>query len=603
MTEVLTWLIEACKILLVAVLLGGCLLLVWTMFSPFGFALKRTSEAVGLRRLAEWLQLNLPLSNPLRWFRQAFETSAAPFDPGGDSQSVKVVVDERLDHVLRTMRASVEATRKACRNLEGLGGVKGPASVVADVRALQRRTEDVAKLGGEIPEELLGDYQGRARGMSTMIVLILFAAAFAAVNGTLLNLFFRDVFPAKVAGAPASLLVSIGFIVAEMALGFGIAWFFSAGLRLIAYLLIATTIMAALFEGTIFAIVSYGFDLDIALFEQHPWLKFWMAPLGIIFVTATAVTGFIYHRTQHELDDHRGAARLKREIAAVNSFVRALPARWEAIGARSRQAEGAISSFVDALGNKAGALKGAIDAVRIEREAMTKALAAAKVDDWRRWMEGGGGDVRLGAAQNAGFALAAILFGSGFVWFFHSVLERGRSGLPDLALWAAAIVAGGSFFALGLAGFSRIQLIDDGKARVHLLRNTRRETIGIGVVAAAAVAATIWAALQAFGPRGLGQAALLLAGGGALAFVGYNLDRGVRGGGLLLRLALSTLLGVMAFIVAGLLHVGWVLWFAANLVYLVLSFLAWPFERVIQPWFERRARLRGPPPALAEAAV
>ncbi|MDB5470306.1 MAG: hypothetical protein JWR84_1866 [Caulobacter sp.] len=607
MIETLIWL---CKVLLLSVGVVLCGLLVWLVLSPVGAGVKWVLEMAGFKRLTAWLQAHLPRANPLAWWRQVFETTTAGFLADSNSKSVKLVVDERLGQLRRAMRSTVEATRKACQNLEGLGGVSGPAGVVAEVKELQRRTEDVAKLGGEIPEDLVKDYQGRARAMSTMVMLVLFALAFAAVNGTLLNLFFRDVLTIRLYGVPASLLVSIGFIVAEMALGFGIAYFFKAGMRPAGYLLVFVVGLAALFEAIIFGIVSYGFELDIPLLDDNPLLKLWMAPLGIIFVTATAVVGYIFHRTKDELDDVNGAARLRREINAVNRFVRGLPGRWDGIAGKARNAEGAIGSFVDALGNKAGALKGAIDAVRTEREAMTRALVEAKVDDWREWLEGSGGDVRLATGQNVLIAAGTVGVGYGFVrTLFRVFADSAIASWPTSVLLGLAIAFGLAFFLLGWYGFQRIQLVETDKARVYPLRSAPAETWVFGTLLMLVSVGVVAVVVQALGVRGVPQAAILLACGAILAVAGYNMDRVAMGAGYLARLVLGGLLSVLAFLAAVVVQVlGWPFWFLLHLIFVIVSIIAAPFEKLLEWWRKRGSGppaqiIRGPRPVPAPEAV
>lgn len=582
-------LLDWCRILLAGVLVVLCILLLWAVVSPIGLGARWVLEWIGFTRFREWIRAHLFLVNPMLWWRRVYEGIADAFVPETGAQSVRIAVDGRLDRLQRSMRSTVTAFRKACQNLEGLGGAKGPASVVADVKALQKRTEAVAKLGGEIPEDLVEEYKGRARAMSTMITLIVFGLAFAAVNGTLLNMFFRDVIAVRIGPVPMSLLLSIGFIVGEMALGFGVAWFLHRRMRIIAGCLVAMIVLAALFEAVIFGIVSYGFELEIPIFDEHPWMRLWMAPLGLIFVTATAIVGFIFHRTKDELDDHNGAARLRREIDTVNAYVRGLPARWDAIGAKARNAEGAISSFLDALGAKAGTLKGAVDTVQSERGMMIAALAGARVEDWPQWLEGGEGDVRLASAQNVGLGLFALTIVVNFAWFLHAAVETAAgAGFPMWANWAIALFISAVYVGIGFVALSRSQLVAANPNKVFPLRGGVPELAAAAVGAVLASIAVVWICIDAFGGDGLKWAAALLAAGAVLSFAGYCMERVIRGWGLLIRLVLGVVLAALAVVAAVVLHVvGWPFWFLCWLFFAVVSLVALPLERLIW-WLQRR---------------
>lgn len=583
-------LLEVCRILLAWVLVVLCVLLLWAVVSPIGLGARSVLEWIGFTRFREWIRTHLFLVNPMLWWRRVYEGIADAFVPETGAQSVRIAVDGRLDRLQRSMRSTVTAFRKACQNLEGLGGAKGPASVIADVKALQKRTEAVANLGGEIPEDLVEEYKGRARAMSTMVTLIVFGLAFAAVNGTLLNMFFRDVIAVRVGPVPMSLLLSIGFIVGEMALGFGVAWFVHRRMRVIAGCLVAMIVMAALFEAVIFGIVSYGFELEIPIFDEHAWMRLWMAPLGLIFVTATAIVGFIFHRTKDELDDHNGATRLRREIDTVNAYVRGLPARWDVIGAKARNAEGAISSFLDALGAKAGTLKGAVDTVQSEREMMTTALAGARVEDWPQWLEGGEGDVRLASAQNVGLGLFALTIVVNFAWFLHAAVETASGAeFPMWANWAIALFITAIFLSIGFVALSRSQLVAANPNKVFPLSAGVGEMVAAMGGAVLASVAVVWICIDAFEADGLKWAAALLAGGAMLSFAGYCMERVIRGWGLLIRLALGVVLATLAVVAAAILHVvGWPFWFLCWLIFAVVALVALPLERLI--WWLRRRR-------------
>lgn len=579
------------------ILLVLALIVLWLVVSPLAFAIRRVLQLLGYERALQWSRQRLATVGPLKGWRAAFGLLGS--GAASPEMQVRLIVDERLRALTRALQRTVRSVSKASLDLVGLGGTAGPGALTTDLQTLQRRIEEVAGLGGEIEEDIIRHYQGRSTATFMFFTCLALAVVFGVVNGTLLNLFFRDVIAARVFGIPASYPVSIIFIFAELGLGLATAWFIQRESRLMQYVLVALIIAAALFEAIIFGIVSNGFDLDIALFDDHPWMKSWMAILGVLLVSATATTGYMLHQTRHQIDEHKGALRLRRDVLMTNRFVGNLPSVWDSIRHKAQSAEASINSYLVAIGNKAGALKGAVDQIASDREAIVVALAAANIDDWRSWVEGEAGDRRSSGHVQIGLALLCGLLAAMFVWGFQTLLATSYPATPAWACWSLGLLTAGSFGALGLLTLGRVQTTETGKMRAYTLRSEPWEYILGGITGGCAAAATLWISAAPASAPGFVFGLLLVAGGGGLAMCGYYLDQVLAGLVTTLRMIFSIALGAVAALLLLLLFlVGWPLWALAWLIFCLLSFLAWPTEKLIEHWQKRPAEHAPATPSL-----
>nr|QQZ48909.1 hypothetical protein JKL49_16620 [Phenylobacterium glaciei] len=314
----------------------------------------------------------------------------------------------------------------------------------------------------ELEEGLEDTYGARTRTNLTLVFISLFAIVFAIANGTLLNLFFKGMTSVRVIGLPVSLLLSFMVVVAEMALGFLLALFTnrpkSAPVR---WLLISMVVIAALFEAVVLGMVSSEFELELPLLEAYPVLKLWMAPFGLVLVTATSITGFMFHQTLDEHAEHRGATRLRRELKQASDFVRDLPGIWEKISQKAREAEHALKSYLSSLGGHDGRIGGSIEQIVLEHEKLVETIRDARVDEWRPLVAGAIGDKRRAIAQNIGlfvFTVASLAGFSAALSFLATAAIGTR--LPPGAGVSMSIVVALGFYSTGLLAFGRLQLVE-----------------------------------------------------------------------------------------------------------------------------------------------
>ncbi|MEP9360391.1 hypothetical protein [Sphingomonas sp. KR3-1] len=537
-------------------------------------------------RLKEWR------ANAIGWLRPfspiwAWRTGyALPERYRGEDPVVYVIVDQRLAQVTQSMRRVAKSMREATSRIAGLGGTAGPGALSREVTGMQRRLEELAEMGGEIDEDLFKSYQGRANAIFVFWASVLFGIAACAVNGNLLNLFFQDVFHNRVAGIPASVLVATGFILGEISLGFGAAYFKHGSQTALQYLCCFAVVLAALFEAIIFGLVSSGFDLDIEYFDTYPILKFWMAPLGLIFVTATFIIGYLLHQSHDAITANKAALRLRREIRALNKLTGELPRHWDQIRAKAHGAESAISQYVASLGNKSGALTGSVDAVTRERDAVLEALANARTDDWRQWLDGAAGDARLYRAASVGIAALSIAVIGAFAWGLSIQVGGVYSGLQGYPAWAIGLLGAIGCYLLGLPVLARIQMVDHRQTRVFSHRSEPWQQAAAGALGAMIVTALIWLGLRWGGTNALPFSLLMVASAGVLAVLGYSIERALMG--LVDAAATALAIALAAFFLSGA-----VLTYALMaLAWLLIALFLGLLEVLALPWKQIRKWLR-----------
>lgn len=572
------------------ILLALAVIILWVVVSPIAFGIKLVLQLLGYDRSLEWSRQRLAAVRPFHGWRVAYGLLGGGAVPA--EKHVRILVDERLRALTHALGQAVNSVSKASLDLVGLGGTAGPGALTTDLHTLQQRIEEIAVLGGEIEEDMIRHYQGRSTATFMFFTCLMLAIVFGVVNGTLLNLFFREVITTRVFGIPASYPVSVIFIFAELGLGLATAWFIQRQSRVMQYVLITLIIAAAMFEAIIFGIVSNGFDLDIALFEDHPWMKSWMAILGVLLVSATSTIGYMLHQTRHQIDEHKGALRLRNDVLMTNRFVRSLPSVWDSIRQKAQSAEASINSYLVSIGNKAGALKGAVDQIASEREAIVLALAAANTNDWRDWIEGEAGDRRHYGYTQVGLALLGGLLAAMFVWGFRTVLADSYPTTPDWARWALGLLDSAAFGSVGLLTLGRVQVNEAGKIQAYTLRSEPWEYVVGGIAGGCAVAATLWVSIVPNTAPGAAFGLMLVAGGGGLAMSGYYIDQILAGTATTLRIIFSIAAGTLtAILLLLLILIGWPLWALAWLIFFLLSFLAWPSEKLIELWQRRNRKV------------
>jgi hypothetical protein len=560
---------------------------IWLVLAGPAYVLKLTLQSQGAlgfwKLVASWAARLGPIGGALDTF---FARARGALEAGDDSQYVRVAVDESHRRLASAVAASEGAVQRAVADVRGLSGVSGPDTLLEKIHELQEKTKLIDAIGVDVEGDLDEKYAARAKAKTAIVFIAIFAIVFMLANGALLNLFFKGVIAVKIVGVPASLLLSIMMVAAEMALGFLLALLSRRpGAAPARWLLLLMIALAALFEAVVLGMVSNGFDLDIPLLDDHPLLKLWMAPLGLVLVTATSITGFMFHQTLDELAEHSSANRLRSELAQANAFVRDLPAAWQGITQKAHEAEEAITGYLSAVGGHGGQITGSIDKISSATAELLKALRGAKVENWPALVAVSKGDQRRAALQNIGmflFTLAGLAaFAEGL-----SFLVAGAIGshLPRAADLALAIVPALGFYSIGLLAIQRLQLVEGSSdGRPLPIRSGALEYAIAGVIVAACATGVIWASVAALGTWGVLLGIILVGCGGLLALAGYGFERAVRGGALVLTVLIAFAFGAAAAVLALARYV--LLWVLAALSWAVtaaLTLLAAPIDMILK---------------------
>lgn len=597
MDGTVNWLVGAAKALLVLMAVVLLCLLLWCITSPFPYGLRWSIEQTGIGRFFAYRRIARLTRRTFSWPGRAFRTVRAWFEGPLGHGSVSVVIDERLKRLKQAMVSTREGVQRAIQTIDGLGGTDGPAVVTKDIQALQARTEEVAKLGGAIDEDIAKAYDGRARSITNLMLGLFFGTAFALGNGLILSQFYRSFISVYVLpGLPLAVPLSIISVIMEMGLG----WLVAASsfgddakrhlpLR---YSILIAIALVGLVEFTIFGLLSYNFEIEATIFTAHAWLRYWLAPFGVVFVIATTATGYMVHRSLDQLAEHNGVGRLRREIKDTNAFVQDLPIRWDAIASKARSAEAAIDSYVNALGGKDGALRGAIDQIRTEREALNTAMADSHIDDWPQIAAAADGDRRRDSALNVGLMLVTLIALMAFCAALSWLLARGWPAgiVPWFAWWPLAALVTLAVYALGLLPFERLHYGAEN-GRVFPLRTGTAEYLVASIIGGSCAVGLLWASVRAAGWLGLFIGLLFIAGAAGVALLGYFAERGIRGA--LIALAVVVATGVAACVVLLALTLSAALW-TGFVVYwplmAILWFLGLPTHMLVGWWQRRPAR-------------
>lgn len=561
----------------VTLILG--LLFLWALFSPLAYGLK-----VALRKLPHWLSLRRLWLLRFRPFRIAQRAFAAVRRKPNEVLAVRLILDERHAHLKRAMANARDAITRASSAVVGLGGTKGPGALVADVNGLQQRIEDYTNFGDEIviDEEMLAQYRQRSIGYVSGIILLVACGFAAFMNGNLLALFFKGAFnQIAFLGLKVYQLIGIGFVVAEIAFGVTANAAYKKNNKFLFFLMIALTLLAATIEAWVLGVAGTKMHLDIELFDNSDVLKFWMAPLGLIFVGFTSTAGYMLHEYLDDIMSARAARALRREAKALRQLVNDLPGRWDGIRTKAQAAEASIEEFIDALGNKSGTLSGAIDLVKSEREAIVQAMAASSIDKWPEAGEGNAGDARLYQNMSAGMSIGGIVVVVAFVLGTWSLLADAFPQIGLASLFIAAIMSG-ACLAVGFLAFGRIQTAKEGRTRVLPVRGEAWEIATAAIMAITVVIALFWLAIRFQGVGGIALGLACVAGAGALTFIGYSLERILDGTVNVTNIVGAFAAGFLMLLVALFVHVA--LWpiFALLIVLLALiRFLAIPWEVLV----------------------
>lgn len=576
----------------------GLVVAIWLALSPPAYVAKLALAAVGAlalpSRVVELTRRYGHVGGRLDQFRARVSGADAALS----ASDVRVVLDARHKRLGDALKSTEAGVRKTVANVEGLAGGDGPANVLQEIDTLRERTKLVDRIDVELADDIGEQSVRRVRALSTFVVCVVFAVLFVIGNGMLLNLFFRDLITLKLLGVPVSLLLAFIFVLAEMGLGFLLASASAQpGQAPLRWLLIVMISLIAGFEAVVLGLVSNEFELDLALLETYPLLKFWMAPVGFVLTTATSVTGFMAHKSWDELAEYSGAKRLRRDLREVDAFVRDLPRVWERVEQKALRARGAIDAYLTALRGGRGDIGNMVQDLRGEREALSETLLTVRPEAWPSAIDGGEEGRRAARAQNVMiFVVSAV----GVIAFaaISSLLLRAAMGAsaPDFVAFGAGVSMALGFYTVGWLSLSRLQLLEEGTTRVYPVRAGVLEYVVAGILAISAAVGLIWAGATVLGDFGVAAGIMLFGVGlGGLSFLGHLAERAGRGAMIVGDVGLCFIglcLGVLSASVVFLLL--WVAAIAAWLLWAVLTLLAKPVELLIEA-FKRRSQGAVPP--------
>jgi hypothetical protein len=585
-------------------------LVIGLLASPFLIAasalfwwLRRQLEAVGATRFFRFRRMlrltRWALGLPARSFQAVWRLTGRASEGAG--KSVRVVLDQRLADIKAAMIRSRNSIRAACQTLDGLQGAKGPAIVVADVQALQKKTDEVAQLGGDIDEGVLKAYEDRLDASGSMWIGIIFGLAFAVANGALLGQFFRSFVTFYLFGFPFAYVLAGLFVLVEIGLGSLVGWSSAERRRdehkLMRWVLIGLIVLIALTEAVIFGLLSGSFEIDLPILDSE-YAPYWLAGLGIAFVGASSMTGYMVERSREERLKHKSVLRLRRDIRLANRYVNGLPGRWDSIGRKAREAEAAIDAYFAALGGKDGELRGVIDRIRTERDELLGVLASSNIDEWRQVEDGEVGDIRREVALNVMIFICTVGLVVAAIWALQWLMRAAFAPNLVAVLWwqEAAWLAGATIIVLALlwvghAGFERIQYSSGDRSRVLPVRHGQPELVVAGIIGGLFSLGIIAAGVMAVGWPGAFLGLLFLAGAAGLLVLGHYLERVARGLLSFIALVASLMAAGAAILWAFAVNViGWAAHVLFWVLMAILGFLGGLLVLVRSAWTNFRAR-------------
>lgn len=522
------------------------------------------------------------------------------------ASELRLVVDQRLSQLERSLADFRKQLREAAAMLYGLGAANGPSGLAQQMKEIR---EGIDRLHhDELPYEIEDDFvKATAAERSARIalyVLIAFSVIIVPLNGMLLSEAFRGMgMTQMLAGViPVSTAFAIFYVALEFVIGLlthlclskrsgkwpgvmtALAWF----LVLVAFAIIAAEFSVTNLIGN--SQSSVGFEVSTMLVDQfsleHVNI---MGVFGFVIGSVNILAGFFAHYLSDELTELYARKRIVRDAESWNKLLTALPHKLGEITGEVNRAEDSLDSYLDSLGHKSESVTAAVDAVRREREAVDQALGRADLRNWPQWLGSDDGDAQQSFWSSifiAGMSLVAATF---FVWSFSSEIESGLITPSSGLAFAGAIGAAISFFVIGYFGFSKIQLLESASPRTVPVRKERiEEWAWIAAIALGTIA--IWGfSFYARGWNGLAAGALNSFLAIALVWLGAQWDRftnGFASGAI----ALLSLFFAAAFLIGSLLiHIiGWPMLTTGKIILLLLNFLAFPTDIILNLFSKHR---------------
>jgi hypothetical protein len=579
------------------ILLVIVLLLLWVVVSPIAYGLRYVLHMLGmpdgLARLAVWLRA----LTPVRLWNMGWTLLPVQPPAGGE---LRLVVDQRLDALERSIGNFADSTRKACGVLAGLGSSTGPAGLAQQVVQLR---QEIEKLGSDetpydIDDALVAESAEEISARSTRRLLLIGGFIIVLINGGMLSEAFRNLgFNSRIGPVSQNVLMAAGYVVVEIFIGILLRMAVAKKNRIGAAAITLTALAAITIEIYVTDQIGLGRYQSISaegawFFERHVFGLF-----GFMLGSVNLWIGYYHHEQGEVLHKWQARKRIVQDATAWNSLLLSLPERLDRIRNHVGGAQSSLDNYLVAMGGHSDSFSGAVDAVAADRGAVLEALRDANLPRWPQWIGSVDGDRRTSDLLSIGFALLTLALGGAFIVSFASEVSDAFPRGSEALIGAGTVGAAIALYLAGLHFFSKIQLLELPDRRTAPLRMGEVEK-AVAVVSIVAATIAVWGfSIYAHGWKGLPVGALnsLLAAG--LVGLGSQWDRFWRGlfGG---AVALLNLILAALFLAGGMLVQagGWVLVAFGKLLLLVLGFMGLPTE-LVTDLVKRRKRHAQPLPA------
>lgn len=566
------WLIDA----LVLVGLG---LVLWALVSvPFLLA-KGVLEAGGAYslpgRLAAWAKRTGVDAGAIARF---FDFADESMTRNGDGSAVRVVLDERHAALRQQLTTTEQRVREAVSSVQGLTGQGQGSTLISDLNELRERTRIVERMGVDFDPSMAEDYGRRRKLKGELWLLIPFTIGIALANGAMLSLLFIELTGAiKIFGLPLAYVLGTLVVILEIAIGMMLYMF--RGNAVLAWVLGLLVVLATCFEAFAMNLMSVEFSTALrgADISEASLGDRWLVLLALVFTPVTSILGFATHKAWSELSDLSGKRQLADELKRINKFVDDLPVVWGGIEQKARSAEAAIERYQDALGGQDERLPGALNALAVERKALSEAILGARVEDWPALAPGNAGDARHAAVQNILLGVVMVVASLGYAGVITWLVGAATADRwPFFASVLIGLVTSAVFLTVGQMAFDRLRLVQGQDGRAQLMTtDTVAKATAVAVVVGLAIGLT-WVSVVALGWWGVLAGVFITALGMGLARIGYGAERAARGVVLMLALFVALAVALAATVFALLRYI--LVWVVVVVVWLI-GFLVWLVAR------------------------
>lgn len=582
--------IEIAKAVGAFILLVMVLLVAWLVVSPVAAAIRFVMSLLGaeeaLDRFIAWLKVFTPfrLWN-LGWSVFPSRTTAL-------GSELRIVIDNRLNALQRSMSDFEKSTRGAVGSLLGLGASRGPSGISQQMSDLGAKIDALGaeETPYEIDEQEFAatrdEIAARRGRWLTGIILIIIAIA----NGNLLALVFRDMgWTGTILGYfQISAILAVIYVVVEAASGLFLQPAVAAKKYAVAVIPAMVAIVAVAFEVIVFEDIGAGQSSTGVLDQSSPLVLRYMGLFGFVLGTINCIAGYYLHHQEDILNGLRAKRKIRKDATAWNALLIELPQRIDSIRDNVSQAQAVIDGHLGAIGGRSDAFSSAVSQVSNDRDAILTALNGADVRNWPQWIGSDEGDRLQSTLLSIGLALLTIAVGCFFAASLASEISEAIPSAPAGLIIAGAIGGAVALYASGLFLLSKVQLIEHPHQLTIPLRSAELEKFVSGAFVVIALVGVWGISILAHGWKGVVAGALNVVMAIALIALGTQWNRSLSGIfrtlDYLARIIAAVLYSVFALIVQ---VVGWVLVAVSKALFFVINFLSIPFD-VIRRFFVNR---------------